>query len=187
MSAPPRFSPSFESALAHVLALEGGFVRHPLDPGEATNFGITRETLSRTRAQSASVKDVRELTREEAASIYHRFYWDAVRGGDFPPGIGLVVFDMAVNSGPVRAVRLLQQALRVSVDGVVGPRTLEAAHAADTADVIRALTRKRLGFLSRLATWPVFGRGWRRRVLTTEREAIRLASFPPSSRNGQSS
>jgi hypothetical protein len=29
--------------------------------------------------------------------------------------------------------------------------------------------------LQALPTWPVFGRGWRRRVLATEREALRRA------------
>lgn len=187
MSAPPRYRSFFESALTHVLALEGGFVRHPLDPGGATNFGITRQTLSQARGRPASVEDVRRLTLDDAASVYRRFYWDAVRGDDFPPGIGLVVFDMAVNSGPVRAVRLLQDALRIPVDGVLGPHTLEAARAANAADVIRTLTRTRLGFLSRLAAWPVFGRGWRRRVLSTEREAIRLASVSTPFHNGQPS
>ncbi|HZB63076.1 MAG TPA: glycosyl hydrolase 108 family protein [Microvirga sp.] len=170
---------SFEHSLALVLLQEGGFVHHPGDPGGATRFGITRETLSRARGRPASVADVRDLTRVEAAAIYRRFYWDVVRADELPQGLGLAVFDLAVNSGPSRAVRMLQGVLGVEPDGHVGPLTLSAARAADPAETIRRLTRARLGFLSRLATWPLFGRGWRRRVLAVEQEALRLAASSP--------
>ncbi len=169
-------SPSFERSLALVLQHEGGFVQHPRDPGGATRFGITCGTLSRARGRAASVEDVRHLTRAEAAAIYRRFYWDVVRADELPQGLGLALFDLAVNSGPARAVRMLQGVLGVEPDGLVGPLTLTAARGADPAETIRRLTRARLGFLARLSTWPVFGRGWRRRVLAVEQEALRLAA-----------
>jgi lysozyme family protein len=172
-------SSRFEQAVAHVLEHEGGFVQHPRDPGGATKFGITRETLSRARGRPASVEDVRELARTEAVALYRRLYWNPLRADALPPGLDLAVFDLAVNSGPVRAVRMLQAVLGVEADGIVGPVTLEAARQADCPETIRRLARSRLGFLSRLAVWPVFGRGWRRRVLSIEREALRLASSPP--------
>ncbi|MBM6581392.1 glycoside hydrolase family 108 protein [Microvirga sp. BT689] len=174
----------FELAAAFVLQHEGGFVQHSRDPGGATKFGITRETLFRARGRPASVDDVRRLTEREAVSIYRRLYWNLVRAEELPPGVDLAVFDLAVNSGVVRAAGMLQTVLGVEADGIVGPVTLEAAREADPASTIRRLTRVRLGFLSRLATWRVFGRGWRRRVLAVEQGALRLASSsPPSSRN----
>lgn len=170
------FPMAFERALTLVLRHEGGFSRHPQDPGGATNFGITLETLSRARGHPVSVADVRDLTMEEAAAIHRRFYWEPIRADELPPGLDLALFDLAVHSGPHRAVMLLQAALGVEADGLIGPVTLEAARTTNSAEAIRLLTRERLGFLSRLAVWPVFGRGWRRRVLTVEQEAIRLAS-----------
>ncbi|WP_134497668.1 glycoside hydrolase family 108 protein [Microvirga pakistanensis] len=167
---------SFAKALAFVLRHEGGFSDHPRDPGGATNYGITRETLSRARGQPVSVDDVRHLDIDEASAIYRRFYWDAVRADELPPGLDLALFDLAVNSGPGRAVRLLQQVLGIEADGLIGPITLEAVRNTDPVEAIRRLTRARLDFLSRLVTWPVFGRGWRRRVLDAEQEALRLAS-----------
>lgn len=183
---PPGAKPltPFENAVAQVLAHEGGFVMHPSDPGGATNFGITRRTLSQARGAPASVEDVRRLTRAEAVSIYRRLYWDRVRAGDLPPGIDLAVFDIAVNSGLVRAGLLLQEVLGVQRDGMIGPRTVAAAWGADPHDVVRHLTRARLAFLSRLPTWPVFGRGWRRRVLAVEQDALRLAASSPPTPNG---
>jgi lysozyme family protein len=175
----PVSASRFDHAVELVLQHEGGFVHHAQDPGGATKFGITRETLSRVRRRPATIEDVRALTRAEAVAVYRRLYWDAVRGDDLPPGLDLAVFDLAVNSGPARAVRMLQTVLGVAVDGIVGPVTLEAAWQAEPADTIRRLTRARLGFLGRLATWPVFERGWRRRVLAVEQGALRLASSPP--------
>lgn len=165
---------SFEGSLAEVLRHEGGFVQHPADPGGATKHGITRATLSRFRGRPVSVEDVRALTREEAGTIYRRLYWEPIRGAELPAGIDLALFDFAVNSGPDRAVRRLQDVLGVPADGIVGPRTLAAARNAEAADVIRRLTRARLAFLSGLASWPIFGRGWRSRVLAVEQEALRL-------------
>jgi lysozyme family protein len=169
----------FHQAVEVVLQHEGGFVDHPRDPGGATKFGITLETLSRARECPASVEDVRELTRTEAVAVYRSLYWDELRADELPPGIDLAVFDLAVNSGPVRAVRMLQTILGVPADGIIGPVTLKAARHADPSETIRRLTRARLGFLGRLATWPVFGRGWRRRVLAVEQGALRLVSSPP--------
>jgi len=171
------FPSQFENAVGLVLQHEGGFVQHPSDPGGATNFGITHATLARARGHSVSVDDVRNLTREGAIAIYRRLYWDAVRAEELPPGLDLAVFDLAVHSGPLRAVRLLQAVLGVEADGIVGPVTLAAARRADVPQAIGRLTSMRLRVLRRLATWPVFGRGWQRRVLGTEREALRLASL----------
>ncbi|EIM25470.1 glycoside hydrolase family 108 protein [Microvirga lotononidis] len=177
-----KASPSrFENAVDHVLRHEGGFVQHPRDPSGATKFGITRETLSRARGRPASVTDVRRLSRREAVSIYRQLYWDVVQADALPAGLDLAVFDLAVNSGPGRAVAMLQASLEIEADGIVGPITLRAVHDADVPTMIRRLTKARLGFLGRLATWPVFGLGWRRRVLAVEQEALRLASPASSS------
>jgi lysozyme family protein len=176
-----KASPSrFEQSAAHVLKHEGGFVQHSRDPGGATKFGITRETLSRVKNRPASIDDVRRLSRKEAMAIYRRLYWDVVRADELPPGLDLAVFDLAVNSGPARAAKMLQAALGVEADGIVGPVTLAAARAADAAQTVRRFTKARLGFLGRLAAWSVFGLGWRRRVLAVEQEALRLASLPSS-------
>ncbi len=170
--------PRFARSLAVVLGHEGGFVRHPFDPGGATNFGITQRTLARARGGRADADDVRRLTKDEAAVIYRCFYWDAMKASEMPPGVALALFDFAVNSGVPRAVRQLQSILGVEVDGIVGPQTLAAISRADPDDLVRRLTRARLGFLARLATWSVFGRGWRRRVLAVEQDALRLGLSP---------
>lgn len=171
---------SFDRALSLVLANEGGFVDDPRDPGGATNLGITRATLARARGRAVGVGEVRRLGRGEAAAIYRRFYWKAVRADELPAGLDLAVFDLAVNSGPSRAVRLLQRALGCREDGILGPVTLGAAAGREPAATIRALGRARLAFLRGLPTWSAFGRGWARRVARVERAALALAAASPS-------
>lgn len=91
---------TFAACLSETLAHEGGYVDHPKDPGGATNMGITQAALSDWRDRPVSRFEVRTLTRVEADAIYRARYWNAVRGDDLPPGLDLVAFDGAVNSGP---------------------------------------------------------------------------------------
>lgn len=170
---------NFEAALARVLAHEGGYVDHPDDPGGATNLGITRATLAAWRGRPVDKAEVRALTRAEAAAIYRARYWDAVAGDALAAGLDLAVFDFAVNSGPVRAAKLLQGLIGVEADGVIGPRTLAALAGRPAAPLIRALCARRLAFLRALPGFAVFGRGWSRRVAAIEAAGLALASpFP---------
>lgn len=166
----------FAQCLNAVLHHEGGYSDHPSDPGGATNMGITRKTLARWRKVSPWTdlpkSAVRALTREEAAQIYRANYWNPCRAGDLPAGVDLALFDFAVNSGPDRAVRVLQAALGVAADGELGPKTLAAVEAADRKALIDAVCDRRLAFLRGLATFPVFGRGWVSRV-----KAVRAAAL----------
>lgn len=159
---------NFRKALSFVLVHEGGYVDHPLDPGGATNFGITRRTLARWRGIRPWWKlpklEVRALSRREAGEIYRAKYWDAVSGDDLPSGVDYAIFDYAVNSGPARATRELQRAIGARVDGVVGPMTLKAVSRHHPKTIIRRVLRRRLSFLQRLRTWRAFGRGWSNRV-----------------------
>jgi lysozyme family protein len=173
----------FDICLDEVLRHEGGFADHPSDPGGATNLGITHKTLARWRLVSPWWKlpksAVMELQRAEAAKIYRASYWDRVLGGQLPAGLDLALFDFAVNSGPDRAIRMLQAELDVAADGQIGPLTLNAveAHAArkGLGQLIGALCDRRLGFLNRLSTFAVFGRGWTARVAAVRSAALAAA------------
>ena len=169
----------FERCLTEVLRHEGGYVYHPSDPGGATNMGITRKTLARWRKVSPWTDlpkaEMVGLKRDEAALIYRASYWNACKAGDMPAGVDLALFDFAVNSGPDRAVRVLQAALGVAADGAVGPVTLGAVNAANPAKLINAICDRRLGFLGRLSTFATFGRGWTRRVAEIRAAALAAA------------
>ena len=172
----------FERCLSEVLRHEGGYVDHPSDPGGATNMGITRETLARWRKVTpwtdlpkAAVQD---LTLDEAGLIYRANYWNTAGAGSMPAGVDLALFDFAVNSGPDRAIRVLQGVLGVAADGEVGPVTLAAVQESDPRRLVNALCDRRLSFLQRLASFSVFGRGWTRRVAEIRAAALADARLP---------
>ena len=95
--------------------------------------------------------NIRSLTRECAVAIYHRDYWLPVRAHELPSPAGEVIFDIAVNNGKARAAKWLQEALGVTVDGFIGPRTLEAAEKADPAALAKALLARRAAFYRSIA------------------------------------
>lgn len=167
----------FDHCLAEVLRLEGGYVDDPRDAGGETKFGVTRAALSAALGRPAGADEVADLTPEAAAGIYERLYWSVMRCADLPAGVDLLAFDMAVNMGLGAAARLLQAALGVAADGVVGPRTIAAAASAPAAEVIRDASDLRRQRYRSLAGFAAFGRGWLRR--TDLIEALALAWAEP--------
>jgi len=127
---------SFDLAFARVLGIEGDFSNDPADSGGSTRYGITEHV-----ARSFGYKgDMRDLPLETAKQIYRRWYWDYLSldaVSHLSYAIAEELFDSAVNCGQGVAGTWLQRALNVlnrqgrdyadlAVDGVVGPRTVEA-------------------------------------------------------------
>lgn len=147
---------NIDQALVHLLGNEGGFVDHPDDPGGATNYGITQKTA---RA-NGYLGDMRNFTLAQAIEIYRKSYWNPIKADQLPDALRFHVFDAAVNSGPTQAVKWLQQAAGVAQDGIVGPATIAASMRVSPAKY----SAIRLRFMTNLATWQTFGKGWARRI-----------------------
>ncbi len=64
------------------------------------------------------------------------------------------MFDTAVNQGAVTAQRILQVALDVEVDGVVGAKTIQAAHRANARVVKRFLAERAAAYARLMAAKP---------------------------------
>lgn len=150
----------FQTAFHLVLGHEGGFVDHPSDPGGATRWGVT-ERVARANGYTGHMKD---YPVDHAQSVYRKLYWDAMRCDELPPALRYPAFDAAVNSGTRQATLWLQRAVGANPDGVIGPQTLAAAQAKDADQIARRMLGDRLQFMTDLKTWPVFGRGWARRI-----------------------
>jgi lysozyme family protein len=167
---------NFEPCLALMLAHEGGFVNHPQDPGGMTNLGVTKRVWEEWVEHEVDEKQMRALTHEMVAPLYKRKYWDACRADDLVAGVDYVVFDVAVNSGPGRAVKFLQSCVGVTADGGFGPATLAAVKKSeeDPARLIEMYCAKRLEFLQSLKTFETFGKGWSRRVQEVKDKALKM-------------
>ena len=155
---------NFERALAAVLKSEGGFVNNPKDPGGMTNLGVTIKTWESFVGRNVTEKEMRNLTPEMVGKMYQQKYWNAVKADDLPEGVDYLAFDFAVNAGPGRAAKLLQQAVGVTADGAIGPATLKAVAAMQPADLIEKYSAAKESFYRSLPTFETFGKGWLRRV-----------------------
>lgn len=151
---------TFNEAFNRLIAHEGGYSNHPSDPGGETMYGITK----RVAMEHGYTGNMRDLTREQAKSIYRAEYWDRAKADEYDFAIGFQLFDAAVNHGIGNAVRFLQRAVGVADDGIVGSVTLRAIRAMRTSDVVMRFNAERLDFYAKLSTFTSFGRGWTRRV-----------------------
>lgn len=154
---------AFERAFARTVGHEGGWVNNPNDPGGETKYGISK------RAYPA--EDIANLTLERARLLYRRDYWNRVRGDYLPDTVAMEAFDAAVNHGVMPAVRMMQRALGVNDDGIIGPITLQAAQDIEPAVFVARFNGWRLMLYTELRTWPTFGKGWARRVARNLLEA----------------
>ena len=163
---------NYDKCLELILHHEGGYVNHPKDPGGETNLGVTK----RVYEEWGGTKDMVDLTVEDVAPIYEKNYWGRTKCNDLPSGLDLCVFDFAVNAGPGRAAKYLQEMIGTTVDGGIGPNTLRALgnyiESEGTAAAIQNYQAKRQEYYESLSTFETFGRGWTRRVDETTAAAI---------------
>lgn len=168
---------NFDACMEVIFKHEGGYVDHPSDPGGATKFGITHRTLAAHRnVARVSKDDVKRLTKAEAAVIYREDYWGPMQCERLPRGVDLEVMDFGVNAGPTRAIRKLQEALGVEVDGRIGQITMRAAANANPQKLVEKFSDLRMQYYRSLRHWDTFGNGWTRRTRETLAVAQQMAS-----------
>lgn len=155
----------FPRAVALVLEREGALSDDRYDPGGLTKYGISQRAYPNL--------DIAALTKDKAVGIYLADYWLACRCDSMPWWAALIVFDCAVNQGAWRATRLIQEAVGVAQDGIVGPRTLAAIERRDPAEGIALFQALRAMHYAGLRTWPRYGQGWMRRAHLITQEAAR--------------
>ena len=143
----------FQDALDSVLAEEGGRANDPNDRGGLTMAGITQETYDRYRTRkNLPPRPVDESTHDERVEAYYEDYWVRGQCRAFPAPFDYLFFDTIVQHG--RAVRLMQEAMGVKADGMIGPITRGAVtnHPQGLAYACRALLRRRLRYYAQLAS-----------------------------------
>jgi lysozyme family protein len=166
---------SYDEALRRVLAHEGGYTDHPSDPGGPTNFGITIHDFRKYVKANATAGDVRRMDVATAKDIYRAKYWNALRCDELPAGLDYAMFDYGVNSGTARAPKVLHRLLGMGEGTRITDATIAAAARHDPASLIGRLCDERFAFLKSLRTWPVFGKGWGRRLTEVRAAALAMA------------
>ena len=157
---------AFPAALAVTLRYEGGYANDPADAGGETAYGISKAQYP--------LLDIKALTRDQAAAVYRRDYWDRYHCPALPYPLALILFDAVVNHAPANPVRWLQAAVRATQDGAIGARTLAAVAAyPDVVAAARDFTASRIEYVKTLPAYPRFGKGWHARHVGVLAEALR--------------
>lgn len=169
--------PTCSDIINDIIQREGGFVDHPDDRGGPTMYGITLQTLSLFRDRVCTVEELQSMSMDEARMIYQDRY---IRIPGFwqigHPRLLALVVDMGVHHGVDGAVRMIQEALKVNVDGIFGPKTLEAVNAMDWMTVYVLLLARRGDKIGNILdhdhSQVVFAKGWIKRDITDWLRAI---------------
>lgn len=184
-----KYPPEFEAAIEQTLKHEGGFVDDPVDPGGATNWGVSLRfarsiglldadqdgwaDLDVDHDGDIDAADIAKLTREQAVDVYFWHFWKTGDYDRYPPFAGAKAFDLAVNAGPRQAAKITQRALRACGqtlvdDGAVGPKTFAALETVSGRELLFAMRSEAAGFYRTLiAQRPKlskYRRGWLNRA-----------------------
>ena len=152
----------FDDIIEVVLHHEGGYVNDPDDPGGETNFGVAK--------RSHPDVDIANLTKDGAKEIYKEHYWNKNKVESLSEELRHIYFDMCVNQGRGRAVKILQRSANakgadLKVDGGLGPMTIAAVSNVEL-DRVRAYRIKYYADLvTRKPDLEKFYFGWFRRGL----------------------
>ena len=151
----------FNKAFTIVVGHEGGYVSDPQDPGGETKYGISKRAHPNV--------DIVNLTLRNAKAIYRSNYWDHCCCDDYHWPLNLYVFDGAVNQGAVATTRMLQTALDLQEDGIIGKNTLAAARKASEWHISRFMAKRALRYFD-TRNFDRFGEGWLIRTYSVARQ-----------------
>lgn len=148
---------TFEQCIECVLDIEQGYVFDSNDPGGETNWGISKRQYPNV--------DIKNLTKAEAINLYFQDYWTPLKCAQLPSRLRLCAFDASIHHGVERAIKMLQGAVGTKQDGILGPKTLEAARVADEVSSLSNFLLMRHGFVTGLPQWGTYSKGWSKRLM----------------------
>lgn len=177
----------FNEAFTETLKNEGGYNDTQGDAGGATNFGISLRYLKDLYKTDDWVdlngdgvidaRDIKALTKEEAAKIYYEQFWqrqhcDLIVHKE----VAIKLFDMSVNMGIQQSAKLLQRAynrlgiIKLVDDGILGPASINAINKAESRHLIVMLRYECVMFyhdlVKRKPEYCKFLKGWTIRAVS---------------------
>lgn len=166
---------NFDASFARIIKSEGGYVNDPSDRGGETNLGVTIGAWGAYLNRAIQPGEMKLLTQDTVRPFYRSMYWDKVKGDDLPVGVDYAVFDFAVNAGPGRAAKFLQQSVGATPDGAIGPGTMALVAKATPTDILQKFAQQKEAFYNSLAeknpTQQKFLKGWLNRVASVQMAA----------------
>jgi lysozyme family protein len=135
-------------------AKKKGFANDPSDLGDATMCGITLKTYTEYRKRKGltkpTVEDLKAISYGEWLEILKTMFWDRWKADQIQSqSVANFLVDWVWASG-VYGIKLPQKVLNVSIDGVVGPKTLAAINEKDPAIVFGLMKQERIDYTERI-------------------------------------
>ncbi|NCB42928.1 MAG: peptidoglycan domain protein [Clostridia bacterium] len=160
--------------LPFILSWEGGFVNDPLDKGGATNKGVTIATWKRCGYDKdgdgdIDVNDLRLISKDDVLNrVLKPHYWDKWKADQIKSqSVANILVDWVWGSG-ANGIKIPQKLLGLTVDGIVGPKTLAAVNSSDALVLFNTIKAEREAFLWRIVerdpTQKRFIKGWLNRL-----------------------
>lgn len=183
-------SPLIEQAFDYILVNEGGWSNHAKDKGGATNLGVTIKRFREAAAEmdghdfdldddgDVDMDDLRKMEKPLALAIFEKYYW--LPGFyQLEPRVAIKVADYGFNMGPAAGVKRLQAAVNMracalgapglSVDGKLGPKTIQLAGLCGENELLTALQEEGKRFYMALIEkdpeQKCFYKGWFNRAM----------------------
>lgn len=160
--------------LPFILSWEGGYVNDPVDKGGATNMGVTIATwrnvgYDKDGDGDIDVDDLKLLSKDDVLNrVLKPHYWDKWKADQIKSqSVANILVDWVWGSG-ANGIKLPQKLLGLTVDGIVGPKTLAAVNSSDSLVLFNTIKAEREAFLYRIVerdpTQKRFIKGWLNRL-----------------------
>lgn len=184
----------FDRSIEPVLAMEGDLFDHPQDPGGITFRGVSIRAVVGLKDKNGHLEfdidgdgdvdknDFYELEKlwkkgntTKVTEFYRKHYWLAAKCDAIRWPFCYLLLDASVHHGVKAGVVLMQKALGVHDDGVMGPQTIKAANNKPQMETLKRYLVKRSRLMHDICVrrGPVFYEGWMRRLFDVHSEAMR--------------
>lgn len=155
-----------------ILKWEGGFVDDPDDLGGATNRGVTIGTYAtyckKKGYPASTVVRLKNLSEKDWAEILKTMYWDRWKADQIKSqSVANILVDWVWASG-THGIKIPQQLLGVTIDGIVGAKTLAALNVRNPKQLFEEIKAARVQFIEDICRKrPAnnkFKKGWLNRI-----------------------
>lgn len=129
---------SFKLAIQKTSRFEGGLSLLHDDNGNwtggrvnngiliGTNHGVSAPLLTIFLGRVATKKDMIDLSKETAHSIFEKEYWNVCKCSEIKSqDIAEQLFDMAITSGQTTAIKIMQSSLGLKQSGKMNKETID--------------------------------------------------------------
>lgn len=157
-----------------ILKWEGGFVYDKDDLGGATNMGVTLATYRAVFGSKKTVKDLKRMTRVQWGIIFKKYYWDKWKADVIKDqNVANILVDWLWCSGSY-GIKIPQKVLGVSIDGIVGTKTIAAINARDGRELFDTIKQERKDYIDSICQArpqnKKFKKGWLNRINSLDYE-----------------